>query len=134
MTIIKFLPLIFLGWVAALALESQAATIRIRVANETFKTIVIHIDSVIYKRPQVETLLPKQTRSISLEDYSDKDITKSITIEAHQTSGESASWSFTQTDLRTNMKLIFSDQDGAGLKLTVIRPNGIMYTVNSMIN
>jgi hypothetical protein len=123
-TIDKFFKLIFVGCITTLTLQSFAIATRITVTNETLKTIVLYFDSMIYKRPQVETLLPTQTRSIYLEDYSDKDITKNITIEARQTSGDSTTWSFAQTDLRTNMTLIFSSQNDGPLKLTVIRPNG----------
>lgn len=124
MTIDKFFKLIFVGCITTLTLQSFAIATRIMVTNETLKTIVLYFDSMIYKRPQVETLLPTQTRSIYLEDYSDKDITKNITIEARQTSGDSTTWAFAQTDLRTNMTLIFSSQNDGPLKLTVIRPNG----------
>lgn len=130
MTINKFLKLIFVGCITSLTLHSLAVATRIKVTNETLKTIVLYFDSMIYKRPQVETLLPAQTRSIYLEDYSDKDITKNITIEARQTSGDSTTWSFAQTDLRTNMTLIFSHQNENLLKLTVIRPNGTTRVVD----
>ena len=123
-TINKFFKLIFVGCIASLTLQSLSVATRIMVTNETLKTIVLYFDSMIYKRPQVETVLPKQTRPIYLEDYSDKDITKNITIKARQTSGNSTTWSFAQTDLRTNMTLIFSHQNKDHLKLTVIRPNG----------
>jgi hypothetical protein len=123
-TINKIFKLIFVGCITSLTLQSLAVATRIKVTNETLKTIVLYFDSMIYKRPQVETLLPTQTRSIYLEDYSDKDITKNITIEARQTSGDSTTWSFAQTDLRTNMTLIFSHQNKDRLKLTIIRPNG----------
>lgn len=130
MNINKFLKLIFVGCMATPTLHSLAVATRITVTNETLKTIVLYFDSMIYKRPQVETLLPTQTRSIYLEDYSDKDITKNITIEARQTSGDSTTWSFAQTDLRTNMTLIFSHQNKDLLKLTVIRPNGTTRVVD----
>ena len=100
-------------------------TTRLTVKNDTFKTLILYFDSVIYKRPQTETLLPKQTKSVFLDDYTDKDITKPITIEAH--GGGSAGpvmWSFAQTDLRDNMVLIFSMPEQRPLMLTIIKPNG----------
>jgi hypothetical protein len=100
------------------------ATTRITVTNETFKTLVLYFDSMVYKRPQTEMILPKQTRSIYLEDYTDKDITKNITLEVRGGSAEPVTWSFSQTDLRDNMSLIFSKAEQKPLNLTVIKPNG----------
>jgi hypothetical protein len=126
----SFLKLLGIGCIVTLTTESLAISTRITVTNETSKTIVLYFDSMIYKRPQVETLLPTQTRSIYLEDYSDKDITKNITIEARQTTGDSTTWSFAQTDLRTNMTMIFSKQREKQLTLTIIRPNGTTRVVD----
>lgn len=97
---------------------------RIKVRNETLKTLVLYFDSTIYKRPQIEKILPQQTRSVRLEDYSDKDVTKNITIEAWGTFGNSVTWSFTQYDLRDNMTLNFSKLGDGPLTLTVISPKG----------
>lgn len=118
---------------AKLALVATAACItglltcstRLSVKNNTFKTIVLYFDSMVYKRPQTESLLPKQTRSVYLEDYTDKDITKPITVEARGGgSTEPVTWSFAQQDLRDNMVLIFSKPKQQTLRLTIIKPNG----------
>lgn len=97
---------------------------KLTVTNETHKTLILYFDSMIYKKPQRELLLPKQTRSIFLEDYTDVDITKDITIEARGASPNSVTWSFAQTDLRDNMTLIFSKNGNNALKLTIIKRNG----------
>lgn len=79
---------------------------------------------MVYKRPQIERVLPKQTRSVFLEDYSDVDITKNITIETRGASGYPTTWSFAQTNFSNNMTLLFSETDENSLILTVIKPNG----------
>ena len=110
-----------------------AASIKLTVTNETFKTLILYFDSMVYKKPQRELLLPKQTRSIFLEDYIDVDITKDITIEARGASPNSVTWSFAQTDLRDNMTLIFSKNANNALKLTIIKRNGatrIVYPIS----
>jgi hypothetical protein len=104
--------------------SSLHAGTRLTVTNETFKTVTLYFDSQIYKRPQIERFLPKQTRSVYLEDYSDKDITKDITLEARGGTWGSVTWSFAQTDLKDNMALVFSQTEQRPLKLTVIKPNG----------
>jgi hypothetical protein len=75
-------------------------------------------------------LLPKQTRSISLEDYSDIDITKNITLEVKGGAIEPVTWSFAQTDLRDNMTLIFSRSEARPLRLTLIKPDGTTKVVD----
>lgn len=101
----------------------DAAT-RITATNGTFKTLVLYFDSAIYKRPQTEMLTPKQTRSIYLDDYSNIDITKNITLEVRGGTANPVTWSFAQQDLRDNMKLIFSKTEQGPLNLTIIKPNG----------
>ena len=97
---------------------------KITVVNETLKTLVLYFDSMIYKRPQTEMLIPKQTRSVYLDDYTNKDITKNITIEARGATLQPVIWSFAQTNLRDNMTLIFSITKSQTLKLTIIKPDG----------
>ncbi len=104
--------------------SSITSSNRITVTNDTFKTLILYFDSMIYKRPQIERLIPKQTRSIFLEDYSDKDITKNITIEVRGATGEPTTWAFSQTALSANIKLIFSKTGDRPLRLTIIKPSG----------
>ena len=107
-----------------------SASTRITVTNETFKTLVLYFNSMVYKRPQTEMLLPKQTGSVYLEDYSDIDITKDITLEVRGACPDPVTWSFAQTDLRDNITLIFSKPRDKPLKLTIINPTGTMRVVD----
>lgn len=85
---------------------------------------------MVYKRPQTEMLLPKQTGSVYLEDYSDIDITKDITLEVRGAGPDPVTWSFAQNDLRDNMTLIFSKTGDNPLRLTIIKPTGTMRVVD----
>ena len=125
-----FFKFFALTLVCTLSTTLYSISTRITVTNETFKTLVLYFNSMVYKRPQIETLLPKQTRSVFLEDYSDIDITKDISIEARGAAGEPVTWSFAQTDLKDRMVMIFSKTGTRPLRLTIIKPNGTTRVVD----
>lgn len=130
MNIKLFFQSVTLTLICAISCTVYSVSTRITITNETYKTLVLYFDSIIYKRPQTEMLLPKQTRSVFLEDYSDIDVTKDITIEARGSFADPVTWSFAQSDLRDNMTLIFSKTGNRPLSLTVIKPNGTMRVID----